>query len=172
VSLLGLLAGNAVAGASSATPEILEPEQAFRLTVLRDDAGNIDLKFLVADGQYLYRDRFKLVANGRQIVASALKWPSGMVKQDPTFGKVVVYRKSVDLHLPASMLGGPGADNALELSVTSQGCADAGFCYPPLRQKITLAAGQRTANPATVNPGLTHSGATAQSWSNAPADRR
>ncbi|MGH8754768.1 MAG: protein-disulfide reductase DsbD domain-containing protein, partial [Burkholderiales bacterium] len=40
-------------------PELLEPEKAFRLSAQWVDANNINVRYQIADGYYLYRDRFR-----------------------------------------------------------------------------------------------------------------
>jgi hypothetical protein len=76
-------------------------------------------------GYYLYRERFKFAAAGASLGAPDL--PRGKVKYDETF------RKDVETHRDVLRIAVPveRADSAFSLVVTSQGCADAGLCYPP-----------------------------------------
>jgi thiol:disulfide interchange protein DsbD len=53
--------------------------------------------------------------------------PAGHVKFDQTFQKnVETYRGELTIRVPVQSAAGP-----FDLAVTSQGCADAGICYPP-----------------------------------------
>jgi thiol:disulfide interchange protein DsbD len=72
--------------------------------------------------------------------------PKGKEKSDDIFGKVEVYYKTVAIRLPVERTSsGP---LQLTLNVTSQGCADAGVCYPPQTQSVSL----ELPDPASVPP--------------------
>src|SRR5690606_6874468 len=58
--------------------------------------------------------------------------PAGKVKDDEYFGRVEVYYGEVD----ATLTGLPG--QPFTLAVTSQGCADAGLCYPPRTESFRV----------------------------------
>lgn len=132
--------------ASSATepvplPDLLEGEKAFEVSARLTDNKTLEVKYVIADGYYLYRDRFRFLANGQPIVINRKSWPAGKWKQDVTFGRVVTFRKSVRLLIPLPSMADEviNADgNKLILIAHSQGCADVGVCYPPLRQTIAL----------------------------------
>jgi thiol:disulfide interchange protein DsbD len=120
-----LLAGAAVA--SWAAEEFLEPEQAFKVSARALDERTVEVAFTVAPGYYLYREQFRFVAPGATLGTPAL--PSGKVKFDQTFRKdVETYRDVLRVALPVLE-----ADRDFRLIVTSQGCADAGLCYPPMQ---------------------------------------
>src|SRR5690606_4481842 len=62
-------------------------------------------------------------------------FPNGIVKYDPTFERdLEVYHDQVTLVLPVK----PGARGPVTVSVVSQGCANAGLCYPPMTSTIEL----------------------------------
>src|SRR5690606_27109586 len=58
--------------------------------------------------------------------------PAGKSKDDEYFGRVEVYYHALDVGLT----GLPAAPFTLQ--VTSQGCADAGLCYPPRTQRFSV----------------------------------
>ena len=60
LALLGLL----VAKAAKAAEDYLPPEQAFQLTGRMVDAQTLELSYRIADGYYMYRDRFHFSAEG------------------------------------------------------------------------------------------------------------
>lgn len=110
-----------------AQPDFLEPDQAFRLSARVADDRTIALRFEVAPGYYLYRERFDIHGPGPQVVLSPPAFPAGQVKFDETFQKdVEVYHET--LEVPVGIQSAPGP---FALSVTHQGCADKGLCYPP-----------------------------------------
>ena len=126
-------------------PDLLDAEKAFALSSRLIDDNTLELRYAIADGYYMYRDRFKIWIGGQPVSIPEHLWPAGKWKQDVTFGKVVVYRGSVRLLLAAPLTDGvvPQADkDSYRLRVLSQGCADAGVCYPPLDQSIELVRGK------------------------------
>ncbi|MGN6667161.1 MAG: protein-disulfide reductase DsbD, partial [Trinickia sp.] len=79
------------------------------------------------DGYYLYRERFQFAVKGGSAKLGAAQLPAGHVKFDQTFQKnVETYRGELTIRVPVQSAAGP-----FDLAVTSQGCADAGICYPP-----------------------------------------
>ena len=58
------------------------------------------------------------------------------MKDDEFFGRVETYRDRVVVRLP---LPRSAAGESITLRANSQGCADAGVCYPPHTQRVTLA---------------------------------
>lgn len=130
--------------ASIPEPDLLEAQKAFLVTARLVSDNAVNLQYTIEPGYYMYRDRFRFSLNGQPIVVSRKAWPAGKWKQDPTFGRVVTYRKSVRLLLsiPAASRASLTKNNeSLILTASSQGCADAGICYPPLHQTLALTPG-------------------------------
>ena len=125
--------------------DLLEPERAFVLSARFKDQKTVELQYKVADGYYLYRKRFKFeVVPTTSGTLGGAKFSKGKMKQDPTFGWVETYRGSVRILLPITALGkdtAPSGPQKWRIKVTSQGCADAGVCYPPLHQLLALQPG-------------------------------
>jgi len=140
LSLCGLAAFN-VAAAPSSADELLPAEDVFKISARFKDAKTIELNYRIADGYYMYRKRFRVATETPQFKLGKIVAPHGLVKQDATFGRVETYRKSVRILLPITKLGVKGEDKMIKLAVTSQGCADVGVCYPPLRHDLTLQFG-------------------------------
>lgn len=108
--------------------EFLEVQQAFRLQP-RLESGDLLLHWVIADGYYLYKNQLKLQLEVESVMSDAeLTLPSGKAKYDQFFGDVEVYYQQLSAR--ASLLN----EQAIKLSVRSQGCADAGLCYPPSTQ--------------------------------------
>ena len=132
------------AGAFAADAELLPPEQAFRYSARALDSRTLEARFVIADGYYLYRDKFSFAVAPDGAVLGAPEMPAGKIKTDQFFGKVETYRGTVVVKLP---LGGAAAGQSVVLTADSQGCADVGVCYPPTRQKLTLALPAAGAGP-------------------------
>ena len=112
--------------------DLLEPEKAFRFSA-RPAADGVEVSFAIADGYYLYRDKFRFAAEGNPSVKlGAPQFPAGARHKDEFFGEVETYRRQVRIHVPAQ--GG----GRFDLKVVSQGCADVGVCYVPMESKASL----------------------------------
>jgi len=122
------------AAAAHAEDELLEPDKAFRFSAQALDSGAVEIRYRIADGYYLYRDRFRFAAEPASVMRGSPRFPEGQIHEDKFFGKQVTYRGEVRILLP---LASAGADR-VRLAVTSQGCADIGVCYVPQVQSANL----------------------------------
>ncbi len=139
--LLALLAGGGLAHAQKfagfGSDDLLPPEKAFRFSADWSESGAIEIRYAIADGYYLYRDRFKFrIDEPAGASAGLAELPRGVRKKDQFFGEVETYRKAVSIRLPVTLPA--GAPQVLKLNVTSQGCADIGVCYTPQEASVTL----------------------------------
>lgn len=138
---------------SASADDLLPPEQAFAVSARFRDVNTIELNYKIADGYYMYRKRFRLTNESPQFKIAKIVTPSGLVKQDATFGRVETYRKTVQVLLPIkrqALSHGGTSDGVIKIAIVSQGCADVGVCYPPYRHDFTLVAGSGE----TVTPTL------------------
>jgi thioredoxin:protein disulfide reductase len=137
--ILALIA--TVYGSYAVAANPLPLEQAFKSSVSLRDPNTITLKWKIADGYNLYRDRlqFKL-ENPQHLTLGVINLPTGqpLAKADSVTAQEHVYRNSQHIDIP--ILGLSPGDTVLHISY--QGCADSGFCYPPSRKAllITVAA--------------------------------
>lgn len=113
--------------------EFLDPEVAFKFSARALDANTLEARWQIADGYYMYRDKFQFEAAGATLGAPQL--PAGKLKNDEFFGEVKTYSKDVRIALPIQRI--PGTDS-VTLKTVSQGCADAGLCYIPQTESITI----------------------------------
>ncbi|KJK22940.1 thiol:disulfide interchange protein [Burkholderiaceae bacterium 16] len=125
--------------AHAAADDFLPPDQAFRFAARQVDAQTIEVRFDVADGYYLYRERFAFAAQPASVKLGAPVFPPGKVKFDETFGKEMeTYHGGVTIRVPVASAP---ADGKWSLVVTSQGCADKGLCYPPMESVFKVGGG-------------------------------
>jgi len=120
----------------AADEEFLEPEKAFQFSARVADERHVEVLFLITPGYYMYRDRLSVASPDATLGAVVL--PPGKVKYDETFQKnVETYRNELRVRVPVDK-----APARFALNVVSQGCADAGLCYPPMTStaQISLAA--------------------------------
>ncbi len=153
--LVSLCAGFSHAAVNEA--DLLEPEKAFRMSTRAVDDRTVEVKFDIADGYYLYRERFKFEAEpgigGANVKFGPPDFPAGVKKKDEFFGEVETYRKQLVVLLPVEKTGG---GDTLKLVVTSQGCADVGVCYVPMQTRASVklaAAGSGTSSVPAVTQG-------------------
>jgi thioredoxin:protein disulfide reductase len=147
--LLGKLVGTPAASAAPEAPsaDFLPVEQAFAVSLAGDGPGRAHLRWIIADGYYLYRTRVKVESDDPAIELGTPAFPVGQPHHDEYFGDQQVYRG--ELVVPLTYRGAPAA-GALRLKVSYQGCADAGLCYLPQVQHLTTAAAAGA--PATATP--------------------
>ncbi|ELW1647854.1 protein-disulfide reductase DsbD [Enterobacter oligotrophicus] len=104
---------------------------------------DLSLTWQVKEGYYLYRKQVSITPAKANV--GALQMPAGEWHEDEFYGKSEIYRQR--LSVPVTVVqAGKGAT----LTVTYQGCADAGFCYPPETKVVPLSE----VNAAAVSPPL------------------
>ncbi len=94
---------------------------------------DLNLSWRIKDGYYLYRKQVTLTTKDAAIVELSL--PPGEWHEDEFYGKSEIYRQRLMLPITLTQAG-----KAATLTVTYQGCADAGFCYPPETKVVPLSA--------------------------------
>ena len=117
--------------------DVLDPEDAFKFSAaISDDGSAVEARFSIADGYYLYQERFGFAASdGIQLGAPG--YPTGNIKFDETFNRQLeIYRGNVVVKLPVQAGSGP-----FTLTAKLQGCADQGLCYPPDARTARLVLG-------------------------------
>lgn len=112
-------------------------DQAFTFD-FKQQGNQVTLNWQICPGYYLYRQQIKLVP--QQATLGAFTLPEGLSHKDEFFGEVAIFKQQLNLQVPLQQ----AAANA-SLSVTYQGCAEAGFCYPPETRTIPLDAVSATA---------------------------
>ena len=103
---------------------------AFKAKVANDE---IQLKWDIAPGYYLYKEKIKITSDYSKQLGVA-KFPKAKIKNDEFFGKVGTYRNNVVVSIPVL----PGDAKSILLNITFQGCADLGVCYPPITKSVAL----------------------------------
>ena len=126
ISLLGV-----VVAPSYAEEDFLPPEKAFRVSARLLDAKSIEINFQIAEGYYLYRERFAFKAEGASLGEPDV--PHGKIKFDPNFEKdVETFRQQLLVLVPVDSSGN------FTFTVGYQGCSDKGLCYAPMEKSFRL----------------------------------
>jgi thiol:disulfide interchange protein DsbD len=121
--------------AQAADPELLDPEKAFEFSARVAAPDAIEVRYVIAKGYYLYRDKLRFTLEPAALGNGAAQLPQGLVHKDEFFGETKIYRDSVIITLPVRSDMSPGR---VTLTAISQGCADVGVCYVPVEQKAEL----------------------------------
>jgi len=107
-------------------------DQAFAFD-FQQNQHDVNLTWQVKGGYYLYRKQVSVTPANAQI--APLQMPKGEWHNDEFYGKSEIYRQQ--LTVPVTLTQ---AAQGATLTVTYQGCADAGFCYPPETKTVPLNA--------------------------------
>jgi thiol:disulfide interchange protein len=128
--LLGLpllTQGQGLSGLVAQSDAFLPVEEAYQLEVEVVSEQEIRLYWQIEDAYYLYQHRFKAqLQNEQGVINTTFEFSPALDKNDEFFGDVSVYYNYADIRLLADQ-----EFSEARLSITSQGCADAGLCYPP-----------------------------------------
>ncbi|ELI6451246.1 protein-disulfide reductase DsbD [Yersinia ruckeri] len=119
-------------GQQSSQSRFLPVDQAFAFD-FRQQGDQLNLSWQIHPGYYLYRQQIKIVP--QQATLGAINIPEGVAHQDEFYGEVAIFKHRLTLQVPITQAG-----KDANVSVTYQGCADAGFCYPPETRIVPLSA--------------------------------
>ena len=153
--------------AAQAEQEFLKPDQAFAISAQSTADERVRFNWQIADGYYLYQSKFRFISDTAGVEFGEPRLPPAETKDDPIFGVVEVYRDQVSIEVPLTAVP-PGAE-VLTLKARSQGCADAGICYPPHTQTVLVALNEAVDSPPPVDPKLVEDFAPAGSAPPLPA---
>ena len=133
----------------TSAPVFLPVQQAFQVTA-KVENQRLSLDWTIADGYYLYRKGFKINSSDNSIQLGVPNFADGILKWDEYFeAEVQVYYAQTRFEVPFT------SDNPqFQFQLESQGCADAGLCYPPRKQiiNIDLASGNASVSEYTNTP--------------------
>lgn len=116
-----------------AIQQALPVDQVFQVSVQRLNNKTLTARWTIKPGYYLYRDKIHFETTPIRI--NSVVFPKGIIKHNQFIGKYEVYQGHVVTLLKFTS---PLPDQNLELEIHYQGCAIAGFCYPPVTKHVTL----------------------------------
>ncbi|EOS95157.1 protein-disulfide reductase DsbD [Erwinia tracheiphila] len=128
-SLLSPCAGASIFGQPGGN-QFVTASQAFAFDFNQQNS-KLTLTWHVKPGYYLYRQQFRIVA--KEALLAPWTLPTGKTHEDEFYGKTEIY--SENLTLPFTLLQ---AAKGSSVTVTWQGCAASGFCYPPETRTLPL----------------------------------
>lgn len=122
-------------------------DQAFAFD-FQQNQHDLNLTWQVKDGYYLYRKQISITPARAEIAEVTL--PAGVWHEDEFYGKSEIYRNTLTIPVTINQ-----AQSGATLTVTYQGCADAGFCYPPESKTVPLSEVVANAEPKPATPAVT-----------------
>lgn len=126
-----------LSGNSESDGGALPVDQAFAFEAIALGPEEIGVRFQVAEGYYLYRDKFDFElagADGAAIAGWSL--PPGEPQVDEHFGEVRVFYDQLEFPLDLDR-SDPDA-GSVTLVGHFQGCKEAGICYPPTERRVQV----------------------------------
>ncbi|RPH28616.1 protein-disulfide reductase DsbD [Buttiauxella warmboldiae] len=143
--IFALLSSQAFAGLfdNQSKSQFVPVDRAFAFDFQQSE-NRLTLNWQIKPGYYLYRQQISLNPVRAELAPLAL--PKGSWHEDEFYGKTEIYTKQ--LNLPVTI---QSAAKGATVSVTYQGCAEAGFCYPPETRVVPLS------EVVAVNEGRPHS---------------
>ena len=119
------------------TDELLPADQAFKFFATIDDQRNLKLNWQIAEGYYLYREKFDIQLLGAsETKLLSYEIPHGTARYDEAFGDVEILHDKLSFVVPLSR--GNATEHTITLKAKFQGCAERGVCYPPMEKTVNL----------------------------------
>ena len=131
----------------------LPPDEAFAYDISATDKQNLNARWDITKGHYLYQHKlkFSLVNPPEGVSLGKPILPEGKKENDQYFGDIVIYNHDFDVKIPLI-----GKADSVEVKASYQGCSKlTGICYPPQTkiQKINLAVADEAVNkPSAETP--------------------
>ncbi|MCK6265282.1 protein-disulfide reductase DsbD [Vibrio sp. ZSDE26] len=119
----------------------------------------LSLDWQVKEDYYLYQDRISF--SGESITLGEIKMRQGLPYEDEFFGKVNIYTEPLLVDIPLS-----DYQDKARVIVQYQGCAKAGFCYPPETRVIDITSFEFSDSTPIVNASTQVSAENSQPQSN------
>ncbi|PIB15883.1 protein-disulfide reductase DsbD [Vibrio rotiferianus] len=116
----------------SSNDSFVPVDQAFPFNYYQQD-GKLMLDWQVRDGYYLYQERLSVA--GENVALGDLQMEEGTPHKDEFFGDVHIYTQPLFVNVPMH-----NWQDGARVVVQYQGCAKAGFCYPPETRVIPISA--------------------------------
>lgn len=128
----GLIGGN-----GPADGEFLPPDEAFELSAEVVAPDRIQVYWQIAEGYYLYRDKFSFEVDEPGVTVNGVALPEGEIEEDPYFGRVAINTGVVEAGV--TLAREKQTAQGINLAVAYQGCKKDAICYPPQTRTLALA---------------------------------
>lgn len=136
--LTGLLFMTPLLASAIGFDDIKDYGEVFEISATAENRQQIEVKWEVSDGYYLYNNKFlKFRTETPGVKLGEPVIPEGKREFDELLGEEVVkYHKTLVVKLPLETL--PDGLDMISLKMRSQGCMEDVFCYPPTEQLLVV----------------------------------
>ncbi|QIL85623.1 protein-disulfide reductase DsbD [Vibrio sp. HDW18] len=123
-------AANNTAGFTASPNRFVAVDEAFPLNTVQQ-GSTLFIDWQIKAGYYLYQDRITI--HGENIQLGEYSLTEGEPYHDEFFGDVQIYTTPLSVPLPLAAY-----QSGAKVIIQYQGCAQAGFCYPPETRVIDI----------------------------------
>lgn len=121
-------ASSAYISANALASQPTDPEKAFQVSQAQRQGNQILVVFAIHSGFSLYKQSISFESTGVKVEPDF--FPEGLIKEDPSFGRVEVYRNEAKILLPLL--------SDRRLTVRFQGCLDSGLCFEEQTRSVSI----------------------------------
>ncbi|PAR38120.1 protein-disulfide reductase DsbD [Vibrio metoecus] len=136
---------NNTSGFASSQNRFVTVDEAFPFNAFQQDS-TLFIDWQVKEGYYLYQDRISISSENVELGEYLLT--EGEPYHDEFFGDVKIYTTPLSVQLPLTAF-----QSGAKVIVQYQGCAKAGFCYPPETRMINITPFSTSDSAKTPNVG-------------------
>ncbi len=114
--------------------QLLSEQQAFPFDIEFIDDTTLSIRWRIAEGYYLYRDKINIQSEN----IAEIKFSNSEIHSDDFFGEQNIYRHnnaSVQVYLSEK-------PRKQFIHLTFQGCAEKGICYPVMKHQFQIDSGK------------------------------
>lgn len=129
---MALFGNNQTSTFGSGSNDFVPVDQAFPFNFFQQD-HRLTLDWQVKEGYYLYQQRLSFSAEN--VTLGDIQMEDGQPYRDEFFGDVNIYTHPLFVNIPMQ-----DWQSGAKVIVQYQGCAKAGFCYPPETRVIDIAS--------------------------------
>lgn len=125
---------------NGSSPQFLPAERAFQPEAWIE-GRQVFVRWSIEPGYYLYQHSLALESDADSLwQLGELSYAPSIAHHDEYFGESQVYYQQAEIRAELQPQTDLAADQPIEITLRYQGCADAGLCYPPQQQRLSLAS--------------------------------
>ena len=134
--------------------DLLEPDQAFILSLHSPNAQILQASWTIAEGYYLYKNKLKIsLEDADNLHIIGMDIPPGEPIEDEFFGQQEVFYQRATAS--ARLQGQWPNSGEINVKVAYQGCAEIGVCYPPISHVIPVSLNSSTGLGGSIDTTVT-----------------
>ncbi len=115
--------------------DFLDVDEAFKFSAYVADGEAVHAIFEIAEGYYLYKDKFKFETSGRARTGR-LHMPEAVLHEDQYYGVQEIYPS--DIEIVVDLVRDSNEAGNITFTAEYQGCANEGICYAPTTKTVNF----------------------------------